>query len=392
MLGKKIFVLLLGAALIGSSAAAAPVPATVTQQGRLANADGTPATGTVSMVFSLYDSSAATSPLWTETQSVILDATGYFSIQLGSMTSLSSVAALTSALSSGTPLFLGLKVGSDSEMSPREALTSVPYTLVSEEVISDIHPASITVNGVRIVNANGTFAVGAGPRGPTGPTGPTGPSGIGGPTGATGGLGAASTVKGPTGPTGSTGAGSITAGPTGPTGATGAASVVKGPTGPTGATGSPSVVSGPTGATGAMDPASAAVAQDTGAFTNVATDGSPTILDSITVNVPAGGGNVMVYAGGYCNVYTSTAGGATEIWVGISNTAAQATLGRVNVLAIPSAAAGTRWAFPASVQRLFTAQTAGAHTYNLIANVTSGSPGSNTCFASLQARFTNTSF
>src|SRR5438874_1446417 len=88
--------------LSAAPATAAPpptpnVPGTVTQQGRLLNTDGTPATGNVSMVFSLYDSSTATTAIWTETQSVTLDE-GYFSVQLGSMTSFGSVPALMTDL------------------------------------------------------------------------------------------------------------------------------------------------------------------------------------------------------------------------------------------------------------------------------------------------------
>jgi len=44
--------------------------ATITQQGRFSTPTGRPATGTVSMVFSLYDSSMSTTAIWTETQSV----------------------------------------------------------------------------------------------------------------------------------------------------------------------------------------------------------------------------------------------------------------------------------------------------------------------------------
>src|SRR5436309_14989103 len=100
--------------LSATAATAAPpptpnVPATIPQQGGLLNTDGTPATGTVSMVFSLYDSSTATTAVWTETQSVTLD-DGYFSVQLGSMTSFASVAALMTDLNTGVGLFLGLKV------------------------------------------------------------------------------------------------------------------------------------------------------------------------------------------------------------------------------------------------------------------------------------------
>ena len=211
--------------LAASWAGAAPppptpnVPATITQQGRLFNTDGTPVTAAVSLTFSLYDSTGATNAIWTETQSVTPDS-GYFSLQLGSMTSFSSSTQLMTDLATGIPLFLGLKVGTDSEMTPREELTTVPYAMIAQNAIGDITPHSVVVNGITIITPNGTLAVGS--AGATGPTGPVGPTGVAGPTGVTG-------PSGPTGVTGLTGA----TGAAGPTGATGAI----GPTGPTGLTG-----------------------------------------------------------------------------------------------------------------------------------------------------------
>ncbi|MCU1283036.1 MAG: hypothetical protein JWM53_6582, partial [bacterium] len=250
----------LGLIMISATpAAAAPpatpnVPATITQQGRLLNTDGTPATGTVSMTFSLYDSSTSTTAIWTETQSATLD-DGYFSVQLGSMTSLSSSTTLATDLAKGVSLFLGLKVGSDSEMTPREEITTVPYALVAQNAIGDITPHSVIVNGITIITPNGTLAVGsAGATGPTGPAGPSGPSGP---------VGAASTVPGPSGPTG-------------PAGPTGAASTVAGPIGPT----------GPAGPTGAAPPVSGGTSSTSISATG--TYGFP------LMNQPVGGGHCLV--------------------------------------------------------------------------------------------------
>ena len=256
------------------------VPQTFTHQGRLLNLDGSPATGPVTMTFALYDASTAAAALWTETRSVALD-DGYFSLQLGAVTALGSAAAFIAALKSGTRLYLGIKVESDSEMVPREEIASVPYALIAEDAIGDIHPRSVVVNGTTVINSDGTFNVSAGAAGPTGAmgivgatgptgntgatgatgptgstgaTGPTGPTGANntspGPTGPTGATGANNTSPGPTGPTGPTGANNTSPGPTGPTGATGAANTTPGPTGPTGATGANNTSPGPTGATG----------------------------------------------------------------------------------------------------------------------------------------------
>ncbi len=119
----------------------AAIPTTITEQGRLLNMDGTSATGTINMTSSVYANAAGGTALWTETQSVTLD-DGYFTVQLGSM------AAFPVSLWDGTR-YIGVQIDKDSEMMPRAAISSVPYALVANEVSGDIHPRSVTVNGVR---------------------------------------------------------------------------------------------------------------------------------------------------------------------------------------------------------------------------------------------------
>jgi hypothetical protein len=179
--------------------------------------------------------------------------------------------SFTAGLWDGAVKFLGLKVGTDSEMTPREEISSVPYALVAQNAIGDITPNSLTigtpsagasigtdgtlkVGGVTIINPNGTLAIGTGAQGPSGPKGASGPSGPTGATGATGPTGPSGPIgvtgsTGPSGPTGATGPSGAT-GATGPSGPSGAASVVPGPSGPIGKDGP----SGPTGATGATGP------------------------------------------------------------------------------------------------------------------------------------------
>ena len=236
-------------ALVGGRAESSNAPGTLAQQGRLLNAAGAAVTGTLSFTFSFYDAAEGGTALWTETQAVPLD-DGFFSVQLGSMTTLSSSAALTGALNAGSTLYLGVQVGSDAEMTPREALTSVPYAWMAQDAIGDVHPSSVTVNGITVITSSGTLGGVSGPTGPTGPMGATGPAGVTGPVGPSGAVGATGAV-GPTGPIGPTGSNSSVMGPAGPAGATGSNSSVVGPTGPIGPTGGNSFVVGPTGATGA---------------------------------------------------------------------------------------------------------------------------------------------
>src|SRR5262249_34596601 len=69
------------------------------------------------------------------------------------------------ALWDGSTRYLGVKINSDPEMTPREQITSVPYAFISNDATGDIHPNSVTVNGTPIVNSSGalnTAAIGTG--------------------------------------------------------------------------------------------------------------------------------------------------------------------------------------------------------------------------------------
>jgi hypothetical protein len=110
--------------LIAPAALAAAVPAAVGYQGRLYDQNGNPVSGTMSVTFSLYASATAGTAVWTETQSVSF-ANGYFGVQLGSVTAFGTMAF------DGTVRYLGVKVGTDAEMTPRAAVASVPYALAA---------------------------------------------------------------------------------------------------------------------------------------------------------------------------------------------------------------------------------------------------------------------
>jgi hypothetical protein len=257
----------------GAVAAAPTVPQSFTQQGRVLNLDGTPATGALGITFRIYDSLSATTAIWTETESLMLT-DGYFSVQLGATNPFSSSTALANDLAAGASLFLGVQVQSDSEATPREQIASIPFALIAQDAIGDLNVHSLIVAGITVVDEGGnlggtvgnvgpsgtngvTGAIGGtgptGPKGVTGPTGPTGPSGAAGGPGS-GGAGGATGPSGPTGPTGGVGAGGATGpgGPGGVGGASGPSGVgIAGPSGPSGASG-PSGPTGPTAGAGQM--------------------------------------------------------------------------------------------------------------------------------------------
>ncbi len=104
------------------------VPTTVGYQGSLTDPAGTPVNTTLPMVFSLYDAPAAATPLWSETQSVTVT-NGIFSVRLGSVT------PFPANLFTG-PRFLGVKVDTDPEMTPRLPFDAAPFAFSAEQLVA----------------------------------------------------------------------------------------------------------------------------------------------------------------------------------------------------------------------------------------------------------------
>ena len=124
----------------------AEIPQTMSYQGILKKADGTLVDdGSYSLTFKLYDVSSGGSSLWTETQSVSVSG-GIVNVILGSKTSID--------LPFDKQYWLGINVGSASELTPRIKLASSPYSLNSKggltlpysEVITTIEPVFYILN------------------------------------------------------------------------------------------------------------------------------------------------------------------------------------------------------------------------------------------------------
>jgi hypothetical protein len=199
-------------------------PSILHYQARLLDSGGSPlSAASLSVTFTLYDAPTGGNVLYTETQS--LDVTGgLLSAQIGASTPLN-----TALFDSGSERWLGITIGSDSEMSPRTRMTSVAYALRAASARQadnvdgqDITPSSVSVGGSTVIDAAGNWVGNStglvGPQGPVGPAGPAGPEGLVGPIG-------------PQGPAGADGAPGAT-GPQGPIGP-------QGPEGPAGADGAP---------------------------------------------------------------------------------------------------------------------------------------------------------
>jgi hypothetical protein len=184
------------ATVLATAAAAVAVPPYLSEQGRLFDDEGAPVEdGTISITFAIYGAATGGSALWTETQTIATE-DGYFSAVLGDMSN--GGTPIPPALFDGSTRYLGVKVGSDPEMTPRQPLVSVPYALVARGLVDSM--GNVVVDEAGRWRGSPTGLVG-----PTGPQGPAGADGAAGPRGATG----------PQGPQGATG-------PQGPAGAVGA--------------------------------------------------------------------------------------------------------------------------------------------------------------------------
>jgi trimeric autotransporter adhesin len=87
---------------------------------------GSSMSGLVNITFSLYGSQKGGEPLWTEKQnSVPLDATGHYSVQLGVA---SAKGVPTTLFTTGEARWLGVRIAEQAEQ-PRVLLLSVPYAL-----------------------------------------------------------------------------------------------------------------------------------------------------------------------------------------------------------------------------------------------------------------------
>lgn len=111
------------ATLFLASFSYAEIPRIINYQGKLTDTDGKPVSdGAYSVTFRIYDQGAGGSPLWYETQSLTTQK-GIFSTQIGATKDLN--------LSFDKPYYLGIQVGSDAEMTPRQPFSSSAYAFES---------------------------------------------------------------------------------------------------------------------------------------------------------------------------------------------------------------------------------------------------------------------
>lgn len=119
-----IFFAVLAASFLLTSFVYAAVPHLIRFQGKVTDKAGAPLNGSYNITFRLYDAETGGQLKWNETQSGVPVNNGIFTVLLGNVTSLN--------LAFDAPYWLSIEVGSDGEMTPRQAITSVGYAIHAE--------------------------------------------------------------------------------------------------------------------------------------------------------------------------------------------------------------------------------------------------------------------
>lgn len=118
----------------------------ISYQGQLANSGGTPLTGKYDLEFRVYDVPTGGAPLWTEmwTETNAVDVSdGLFNVMLGSINN-----TLATAIEGHDELYMGITVGTDSEMVPRVQLGSVPFSMMAQTLMGQVTTKQIASGAV----------------------------------------------------------------------------------------------------------------------------------------------------------------------------------------------------------------------------------------------------
>jgi trimeric autotransporter adhesin len=116
------------------------VPRLVSYSGKAIDAQNKPLSGTVGVTFAIYKDQTAGAALWMETQNVVADAKGSYTIQLGST---KTDGLGLDLFNTGEARWLGVSVNGGAEQS-RVLLLSVPYALkaADAETIGGLPPSA----------------------------------------------------------------------------------------------------------------------------------------------------------------------------------------------------------------------------------------------------------
>ncbi len=123
---KATLVVVLAGALSLASTAWAQAPGVLYFEGYLEDAQGTPVNDHLDLHFRLYDVQDAEASVWDEARPGVVATEGRFGVYLGTTNELSG------ALFAAGPMWVGVRVGDDDELRPRQQVAGVPYSLYAE--------------------------------------------------------------------------------------------------------------------------------------------------------------------------------------------------------------------------------------------------------------------
>jgi hypothetical protein len=158
----RLLAVLVAALLLAAAAPSrAAIPRLINFQGRLADQNGVPLSGTYSIVFGVWSAATGGTACFTETQSVAVNA-GLFNVNVGSATSGGVSASCTFAAAA----YLELKVGTDAAMTPRLALTATGYAF-NTDALDGVAAGALLKKDPTSNNVNVTGKLGVGVASPT---------------------------------------------------------------------------------------------------------------------------------------------------------------------------------------------------------------------------------
>ncbi len=126
------------------------IPDLISFQGRLTDSNGNPISNQLPVRFSVYSSDTGGTALWTEDRTVSVS-NGLFQLNLG------EINPLTESYFAAQTRWLGIKVGTDSEMNPRIRITSVAYAL---DAVEDDPTWSGSANQTGDIGRTGNVGIG----------------------------------------------------------------------------------------------------------------------------------------------------------------------------------------------------------------------------------------
>lgn len=146
--------------LQSANAAPSAPPRFLSFQGRLTDPSDNPIAGTKSIRFALYNSQTASGSafLWEEKQDIATDKNGIFSVQLGTKSTIPQTLFADNA-----NVYLGVTVGNDEELKPRQQLAAVGFA-TNAELLQGLSPITQTGAGTKNVvlalDSTGDLAIG----------------------------------------------------------------------------------------------------------------------------------------------------------------------------------------------------------------------------------------